>query len=76
MNQHQLEYLDRMEEGFKTKADEAREKLRTLRFVGEFAKMDTYADNMEICAQLVKQIRSDLNRLEKGGINTDEQETS
>lgn len=76
MNQQQLDYLEGMEKGFKEKANEAREKLKILHYFCDGTSMEFYADAMDTCVELVKQIRSDLDRLEKGDAESYEQETS
>lgn len=66
MNQQQLDYLEAMEKGFRETANEARKKLRTICFVDEYIRMEFCVDSMDTCSKLVKQIRSDLLKFEKG----------
>lgn len=75
MNQNQIKYLECMEKGFREKAEKGRKKLKTICFVGSSTNTEFYIVNMDTCAELVKQIRFDLDKLEKGDAEPHEQET-
>lgn len=75
ITKEERDYLNAVENYFKHKSAEAREKLRTLRFSGPYSCIDLYADSMDICATLVATIRSDFEKLEKME-ETNEQKTS
>lgn len=64
MTDMERDYLNAMEQGFLGKAVDTRETLKALRFDGQRARAEQFADCMEICAELVKQIREDFTKFE------------
>lgn len=64
MTDMERDYLNAMEQGFLGKASDTREKLKALRFDGERVRAEQFADCMDICAELVKQIREDFTKFE------------
>lgn len=64
MTEMELDYLNAMEQGFLGKAVDTREALKALQFDGQRARAEQFADCMEICAELVKQIREDFEKFE------------
>lgn len=67
MTSLEREYLDRMEKGFEEQANTAREKLKHgISPVGS-GQIDMFIESMEICAELIRQIRFDFENFEKVG---------
>lgn len=76
MTKNEREYLDRLEEEFKLKSAVARNTLKRCALPRKSESIEFYADAMDICATLIRQIRSDFEKLEKEGVSIDEQKTS
>lgn len=64
MTEMELDYLNVMERGFLAKASDTREKIKAFQFDGPILRAEQFADYMEICAELVKQIREDFEKFE------------
>lgn len=76
MTKNEREYLDRLKKGFMLKVSDTRETLKFCTPPSELERLELYADTMDICAVLIRKIRSDFEKLEKEGVSIDEQKNS